>query len=100
VPSPRNKLAEEDEHRRLCEFAIEQGAEYVLMNPLSSMGRGARSKAKLEAPVEQMRRIQAFTAPLAAQDLDVVHIGSRTTRACPWPAARRAGSSTSSSRGR
>jgi radical SAM protein with 4Fe4S-binding SPASM domain len=69
-----NNLADEEEYRGLCEFAIEQGAEYVLMNPLSSMGRGVKSRRRLEAPLEQMRRIQALTAPLAAQDLDVVHI--------------------------
>jgi radical SAM protein with 4Fe4S-binding SPASM domain len=69
-----NNLADEEEYAGLCEFAIEQGAEYVLMNPLSSMGRGVKSRRRLEAPMEQMRRIQALTAPLAAQDLDVVHI--------------------------
>ena len=69
-----NSLADEDEYLRLCDFAIEQGAEYVLMNPLSSMGRGFKSRAKLEAPADRMRRIQALTEPAAAHGLDVVHI--------------------------
>jgi radical SAM protein with 4Fe4S-binding SPASM domain len=69
-----NNLAEVEEYERLCEFALEQGAVYVLMNPLSSMGRGVRSRGRLQASVEQMRRIQTLTAPLGAEDLDVVHI--------------------------
>jgi radical SAM protein with 4Fe4S-binding SPASM domain len=69
-----NNLAAEEEYQRLCEFAIEQGAEYVLMNPLSSMGRGVRSRARLAAPIEQMRRIRALTAPMVAEGLDLVHI--------------------------
>jgi MoaA/NifB/PqqE/SkfB family radical SAM enzyme len=35
-----NSLAEDSEYRELCEFAVQQGAGYVLLNPLSSMGRG------------------------------------------------------------
>jgi Thymidylate kinase/Radical SAM superfamily len=41
-----NSLAE-DEYRELCEFAVENGAAYVLMNPLSSMGRGVKSRGRL-----------------------------------------------------
>jgi radical SAM protein with 4Fe4S-binding SPASM domain len=37
--STPNSLAEDQEYRELCEFAVQQGASYVLLNPLSSMGR-------------------------------------------------------------
>ena len=39
-----NSLAEDLEYRELCEFAAENGADYVLMNPLSSMGRGVKAQ--------------------------------------------------------
>jgi MoaA/NifB/PqqE/SkfB family radical SAM enzyme len=39
--STPNALTEVEEFTALCEFAAEVGAEYVLMNPLSSFGRGA-----------------------------------------------------------
>ena len=38
-----NSLAQDGEYRELCEFAAENGAAYVLMNPLSSMGRGVKA---------------------------------------------------------
>ncbi len=68
-----NSLAEDEEYARLCEFAKEQGARYVLMNPLSSMGRGVKAKRKLASPEEHMRRIHTLTEPFA-EDLDMVHI--------------------------
>ena len=37
-----NTLAALDEYEELCRYARGCGAEYVLMNPLSSMGRGVR----------------------------------------------------------
>lgn len=69
-----NNLAEDDEYRQLCEFAREQGAEYVLLNPLGSMGRGANSGRKLRRPDDHMRNIAALTMPFADEGLDVVHI--------------------------
>lgn len=36
-----------EEYRRLCEFARENGARYVLLNPLGSMGRGVKSQRRL-----------------------------------------------------
>ena len=57
-----NNLAEVEEYSRLCEFAIENGAAYVLMNPLSSMGRGVMSIGKLAMPNEVMRQIEASTS--------------------------------------
>jgi radical SAM protein with 4Fe4S-binding SPASM domain len=69
-----NSLAEDEEYRELCEFAAGNGASYVLMNPLSSMGRGVKSRGKLSGTEEHMRRIQALTAPFDSPDLEVVHI--------------------------
>lgn len=68
-----NNLAEDEEYARLCTFAREQGARYVLMNPLSSMGRGVKSQRKLASPEEHMRRIHTLTEPFST-DLDMVHI--------------------------
>ncbi len=69
-----NNLAEDEEYRQLCQFAVECGAEYVLMNPLSSMGRGAKAKPALAAAEGRMRHIFELTVPFAEQGLDVVHI--------------------------
>lgn len=69
-----NNLAEVDEYRELCEFAVSQGADYVLMNPLGSMGRGARSQARFASPSDRMRAIHECTATFASNGLDVVHI--------------------------
>ncbi|MBT2490670.1 radical SAM protein [Streptomyces sp. ISL-96] len=70
-----NNLAELHEYEKLVAFAREQGARYVLMNPLGSMGRGASKKAqgKLRTPDEQMREIAAMTAPFEA-DVEMVNI--------------------------
>jgi len=57
-----NNLAEVSEYAKLCEFAVENGATYVLMNPLSSMGRGVKSVGKLAMPNDLMREIEASTA--------------------------------------
>jgi radical SAM protein with 4Fe4S-binding SPASM domain len=69
-----NSLAEDEEYRELCEFAAENGASYVLMNPLSSMGRGVKSRGRLADNEEHMRRIRALTAPFDGPDLEIVHI--------------------------
>jgi radical SAM protein with 4Fe4S-binding SPASM domain len=71
-----NNLAEDREYRDLVEFARAQGATYVLMNPLGSMGRGQSKKAqgKLRAPDDQMREIAAMTAPFEADGLEMVNI--------------------------
>lgn len=69
-----NSLAEDSEYRELCEFAARQGAEYVLLNPLSSMGRGVKARSRLAATEERMRTIYQLTAPFDGVSLDVVHI--------------------------
>lgn len=71
--STPNALTDPNEFADLCAFAVEVGAKYVLMNPLSSFGRGVKSQAKLAAPDDVMRAIRAATARFADQ-LDVVHI--------------------------
>ena len=58
-----NSLAEDSEYRELCEFAAENGADYVLMNPLSSMGRGVKARGRLAATEERMQHIYELTAP-------------------------------------
>ncbi|MGW0086541.1 radical SAM protein [Streptomyces sp. NPDC003393] len=69
-----NNLAEDEEYGKLCAFAREQGAKYVLMNPLGEMGRGAaRGAQKLRRPDEHMRRIAELTLPYA-DDVELVHI--------------------------
>lgn len=57
-----NRLAAASEYEKLCRFAVEVGAEYVLMNPLSSLGRGVGGVRRLGAPEELMRAIALDTA--------------------------------------
>ena len=78
-----NSLAEDEEYRELCEFAAGNGASYVLMNPLSSMGRGVKSRGKLSSGEEHMRRIRALTAPFDSPDLEIVHIRFPSTGGQP-----------------
>lgn len=78
-----NSLAQDEEYRQLCEFAIECGAEYVLMNPLGSMGRGVKSRRKLAATDDRMAHIHDLTAPFAGAGLDVVHIRFPNTASLP-----------------
>ena len=53
------------------------------MNPLSSMGRGVKSRGKLSGTEEHMRRIQALTAPFDSPDLEIVHIRFPSTGSKP-----------------
>ena len=85
-----NSLAEDEEYRELCEFAAAQGAEYVLLNPLSSMGRGVKARGRLAATEERMRHIYDLTPPPRDTDLEVVHIhGQRMDRPLAGHAGRR-----------
>src|SRR6516165_8964172 len=67
-----NSLAEDEEYRELCEFATACGATYVLMNPLSAMGRGVRSRGRLAGSDEHMRRIHDLTSPFSGPGLEIV----------------------------
>lgn len=69
-----NSLADDDEYRQLCAFAAAHGAAYVLMNPLSAMGRGVQARRGLAAATERMHHIAEITASFHGDDLEVVHI--------------------------
>lgn len=71
--STPNALTDPEEFADLCAFAVDVGADYVLMNPLSAFGRGVRSQGRLAAPEETMRAIQAVTQRFADR-LDTVYI--------------------------
>jgi hypothetical protein len=83
-----NNLAEDAEYAELCAFAADNGAEYVLLNPLSSMGRGVKGKGPLGAAEDRMQRIYDLTVPFSGDDLDIVHIRfPNTTKPlapCAW----------------
>jgi radical SAM protein with 4Fe4S-binding SPASM domain len=68
-----NRLAAVDEYEELCRFAKECGAEYVLMNPLSPLGRGEGGIKRLGAPEEFMRALAIETEPWE-EELDIVRI--------------------------
>jgi radical SAM protein with 4Fe4S-binding SPASM domain len=68
-----NKLAAVEEYEELCRYARECGAEYVLMNPLSSLGRGVVGIRKLGASEEFMRTLAIDTAPLE-EEIELVRI--------------------------
>jgi radical SAM protein with 4Fe4S-binding SPASM domain len=68
-----NGLAALSEYEELCRYAHECGAEYVLMNPLSSMGRGVGGIRRLGAPESFMRELGERTSEFAG-DLDIVQI--------------------------
>lgn len=68
-----NNLAEVNEYAKICEFAIQNSATYVLMNPLSSMGRGVRAQKRLGSSDEVMRRIKEITSPFSDR-IQVVYI--------------------------
>ncbi|WP_245600002.1 radical SAM protein [Embleya scabrispora] len=70
-----NNLAQDEEYGQLCTFAKEQGARYVLMNPLGPMGRGAsRGSQRLRRPDDHMRHIRDLALPFADDDLDLTLI--------------------------
>jgi radical SAM protein with 4Fe4S-binding SPASM domain len=72
--STPNALTDAAEFADLCEFAVELNAKYVLMNPLSSFGRGVKSQGRLAADTDKMRTIQHVTERFRAQGVDLVHI--------------------------
>ncbi len=85
-----NSLAEDEEYRELCEFAAGNGASYVLMNPLSSMGRGVKSRGKLSSGGEHMRRIRALTcSPPAPRSPGMTPASSSSVTSSPTRTSRR-----------
>lgn len=106
VLSTPNSYASPDEYAELFDFADDQGAQYVLLNPLSSFGRGIRTRGRLAADENTMRHIQRSiearaptagaeavfirfpneTQPLSgciAGDIFYVQVDGRTT-VCPY----------------
>ncbi|MEV5413173.1 radical SAM protein [Thermopolyspora sp. NPDC052614] len=72
--STPNALTDVEEFAELCAFAVEVGAEYVLMNPLSPFGRGVKSRNRLAAGDDTMRAIHAVTERFRDQGIELVHI--------------------------
>lgn len=60
-----NNLAEINEYVELCKFAVQNDATYVLMNPLSNMGRGIKAQEKLKTSDEVMQQIKEITFPFS-----------------------------------
>jgi len=52
-----NNLARVSEYVEICDFADKIGATYVLMNPLSLMGRGEKSKAQYSSSEKKLKKI-------------------------------------------
>ncbi|MEU3642947.1 radical SAM protein [Lentzea sp. NPDC034063] len=78
-----NSLAQNEEYAALCEFARANGARYVLLNPLGSMGRGVKSQERLAKTTMHMQEIHALTEPFAGPDLDIAHIRFPNTAGKP-----------------
>lgn len=58
ILSTPNALSDADEYTQLYLLARELGAKYLLMNPLSSFGRGYRAQSRLRATDSTMRAIR------------------------------------------
>jgi radical SAM protein with 4Fe4S-binding SPASM domain len=78
-----NSLAQNAEYAELCAFARDNGARYVLLNPLGSMGRGVKSQSKLAKTTLHMQEIFELTAPFDGPDLDIAHIRFPNTAGKP-----------------
>ena len=61
-----NNLAEVEEYGEICDFAAKNGANYVLMNPLSRLGRGAVTKNKFAQSRESMQKISELADKFAS----------------------------------
>ncbi|MDB4947502.1 MAG: pyrroloquinoline quinone biosynthesis protein PqqE [Gemmatimonadetes bacterium] len=72
--STPNAFTSVHDYTALTEFAHEVGAKYLLMNPLSSFGRGVRAKQRLGVGVEVMRAIRSAAEAVAADDVEIVPI--------------------------
>jgi len=72
--STPNALTTPDEFKELAAFAGENGADYVLMNPLSALGRGVKSRPKLAVNADAMRAVERQAREGAAGRLEIVPI--------------------------
>jgi MoaA/NifB/PqqE/SkfB family radical SAM enzyme len=77
-----NKLAEIEEYKHICQFAVENRASYVLMNPLSQMGRGISSKSLLGSSNQMMERIRKETIGFQ-QLIQVIYVRFPNTAELP-----------------
>jgi MoaA/NifB/PqqE/SkfB family radical SAM enzyme len=68
-----NVYATLDEYQNICEFAIKNYANYVLMNPLSEFGRGEASISKALSRYE-MNKLREATKKYITEDFEVVYI--------------------------
>lgn len=57
-----NTLANTEEYVELCDFAVENEATYVLINPLSRFGRGVKSRDKIGTTSSTMEEIRKATS--------------------------------------
>ena len=74
ILSTPNALTDPDEYRQLAEFAAEAGADYLLMNPLSGLGRGVKSQRRLAADKSRMQEVRNQAAAGAREKLELVPI--------------------------
>lgn len=72
--STPNALTTSDDYRALADFAVEIKAEYLLMNPLSSFGRGIKSREHFQATGAAMRAIEDGARTSASTALEIVPI--------------------------
>lgn len=75
--STPNALTTEDDYIALARFAVGSGAEYILMNPLSSFGRGVKSRRRLAAHQALMDAIRHVVEREADGRVEVVPIRLR-----------------------
>lgn len=72
--STPNTLTDLEDFIGLAQFAVELGAEYLLLNPLSNFGRGAKSKDRLRASEQQMQLIRDAVTHHSQGRLDLAFI--------------------------
>jgi radical SAM protein with 4Fe4S-binding SPASM domain len=74
ILSTPNTLTKPGEFKELAKFAGDNGADYLLMNPLSAFGRGVRSRPKLAANADDMRIIEQQAREGATGSLEILPI--------------------------
>lgn len=74
ILSTPNRFASVGEYRELAAFALDNGADYLLMNPLSAFGRGVQSKKRLAADTELMNGVRGAAKAEVHDKLEIVPI--------------------------
>lgn len=77
-----NKYPELEEYASICKFGIAKGAEYVLMNPLSRMGRGVKSADQLRLSTKEMINLRRLTSQYEGE-IELVYIRFPNTKEKP-----------------